>query len=96
MGGEGGGVDHQPWILPEVPSDLSDQQRSALTTLLVEFQEIFSQADDNIGCTHLAEHAIHTKGPPCRIPYHQQNPHIRAEEETQVQQMLEQGIIRPS
>ena len=61
-----------------------------------EFQDVFSQGDDDLGNTPLLEHGIETHGPPLRQPYRRQNPAVRREEMTQVQQMLSSNVIRPS
>ena len=55
-----------------------------------------SQGEDYLGCTPLLQHAIKTEGPPLRQPYRCQNPAVRREEMAQVQQILSNGIIRPS
>lgn len=52
-----GATSASPRILPAVPSGLSQDQRNSLTTLLIEYQDIFAQDNDDIGRTHLAEHA---------------------------------------
>ena len=49
-----------------------------------------------MGCTPLLQHTIETEGPPLRQSYRRQNPAVRQEEMTQVQQMLSSGVIRPS
>ena len=57
---------------------------------------MFSQGEDDLGCTPLLEHTIETQGPPLRQPYRRQNPAVRREEMAQVQQMLASDVIRPS
>ena len=57
---------------------------------------MFSQGDDDLGNTPLLEHGIETHGSPLRQPYRRQNPAVRREEMTQVQQMLSSNVIRPS
>ena len=57
---------------------------------------IFSQGEDDLGCTPLLEHTIETHGPPLRQPYRRQNPAVWQEEMAQVQQMLASDVIRPS
>ena len=57
---------------------------------------MFSQGEDDLGCTPLLEHTIETHGPPLCQPYRRQNPAVRQEEMVQVQQMLSSDIIRPS
>ena len=72
---------------------LPEQQ---LNELFKEFQDVFSQGDDDLGNTPVLEHGIETHGPPLRQPYRWQNPAVRREEMTQVQQMLSSNVIRPS
>ena len=42
------------------------------------------------------EHEIHIHGPPTRQPYCRQNQEVRRQEQKQLKEMLEQGIVRPS
>ena len=79
--------------LPECLSPLQQQQ---LNELFREYRDVFSQGEDDLGNTPLLEHAIETHGPPRRQPYRRQNPAVRREEMTQVQQMLSSNVIRPS
>ena len=81
---------------PPIPECLSPLQQQQLNELFKEFQDVFSQGDDDLGNTPLLEHGIETHGPPLRQPYRRQNPAVRREEMTQVQQMLSSNVIRPS
>ena len=81
---------------PPLPENLSPLQQQQLNELFKEFQDVFSQGDDDLGNTPLLEHGIETHGPPLRQPYRWQNPAVRREEMTQVQQMLSSNVIRPS
>ena len=81
---------------PPLPECLSPLQQQQLNELFKEFQDVFSQGDDDLGNTPLLEHGIETHGPPLRQPYRRQNPAVRREEMTQVQQMLSSNVIRPS
>ena len=81
---------------PPLPVCLSPLQQQQLNELFKEFQDVFSQGDDDLGNTPLLEHGIETHGPPLRQPYRRQNPAVRREEMTQVQQMLSSNVIRPS
>ena len=86
-----------PMHQPPVPEHLSPlQQQQQLNDLFKEFGYVFSQGEDDLGCTTLLEHAIETHGPPLRQPYRRQNPAVRREEVAQVQQMLASNVIRPS
>ena len=86
------GPAHQPLV----PEHLSPLQHQQLNDLFKEFSDVFSQGEDNLGCTPLLEHAIETHGSPLRQPYRRQNPAVRREEMAQVQQMLASDVIRPS
>ena len=81
---------------PPVPQHLSLLQQQQLNDLFLEFSDVFSQGEDDLGCTPLLEHTIETRRPPLRQPYRRQNPAVRREEMAQDQQMLASDIIRPS
>ena len=85
-----------PPCQPPLPGNLSPLQQQQLTELFKEYTDVFSQGDDDLGNTPLLEHGIETHGPPLRQPYRRQNPAVRREEMTQVQQMLSSSVIRPS
>ena len=81
---------------PPMPEHLSPLQQQQLNDLFKEFNDMFSQGEDDLGCTPLLEHTIETHGPPLRQPYRRQNPAVRREEMVQVQQMLACDDIYPS
>ena len=81
---------------PSLPECLSPLQQQQLNELFKEFQDVFRQGDEDLGNTPLLEHGIETHGPPLRQPYRRQNPAVRREENTQVQQMLSSNVIGPS
>ena len=82
--------------LPEVPETLDQNQQASLNKLLGEYKDVFSKEGDPISSTSLAEHEIYTEGPPVRLPFRRQNPLIRAQEQSQVKEMLWDGVIRSS
>ena len=82
--------------LPEVPGTLDQNQKTALNKLLGEYKDVFSKEGDPISSTSLMEHEIYTEGPPVRLPFRRQNPLIRAQEQSQVKEMLRDGVIRSS
>ena len=82
--------------LAEVPGALDNKQREALNKLLREYKDVFSKEGDPISSTSLVEHKIYTEGPPVRLPFRRQNPLVRAQEQSQVKEMLRDGVIRPS
>ena len=81
---------------PPLPENLSPLQQQQLNELFKEYQDVFSQGDEDLGNTPLLEHGIETHGSPLRQPYRRQNPAVRREEMAQVQQMLSSNVIRPS
>ena len=85
-----------PMRQPPVPEHLSPLQQQQLNGLFKEFSDVFSQGEDDLGCTPLLEHTIETHGPPLHQPYRQQNPAVRREMMAQVQQMLASDVIQPS
>ena len=82
--------------LQEVPGALNNEQREALNKLLREYRDVFSKEGDPISSTSLVGHEIYTKGPPVRLPFRQQNPVVRAQEQSQEKDMLRDGVIQPS
>ena len=82
-----------PPCQPPLPESLSPLQQQQLNELFID---VFSQGDEDLGNTPLLKHEIETHGPPLRQPYRRQNPAVRREEMTQVQQMLSSNVIRPS
>ena len=52
------GLVHQP----PVPEHLSPLQQQQLNGLFKEFSDVFSQGEDDLGCTPLLEHTIETTG----------------------------------
>ena len=82
--------------LPEVPGTLDQSQKAALNKLLEEYRDVFSKEGDPISSTSLVEHEIYTEGPPVRLPCRRQNPLVRAQEQSQVKEMLRDGVIRSS
>ena len=81
---------------PLLPECLSPLQQQQLNELFKKYQDVFSQGEDDLGNTPLLEHVIETHGPPLRQTYRRQNPAVRTEEMTQMQQMLSSNVIRPS
>ena len=82
--------------LPEIPGTLDESQRKALNKLLREYKDVFSKEGDPISSTFLVEHEIYTEGPPVRLPFRRQNPLVRAQEQSQVKEMLRDEVIRSS
>lgn len=76
---------------------LTETERELIAALLVEFQDVFSKSDRDLGRTDQEPHDIDTKDrTPIRerfrrVPFMQQQ-----EIDSQVKKMLEQGVISPS
>ena len=76
---------------------LTETDRELIAALLVEFQDVFSRSDGDLGRTDQEPHDIDTKDhAPIRerfrrVPFMQQQ-----EIDSQVKKMLEQGVISPS
>ena len=49
---------------PPLPENLSPLQQQQLNELFKEYQDVFSQGDEDLGNTPLLEHGIETHGPP--------------------------------
>ena len=81
---------------PAIPEELTRKQREELEELLDRYKEVFSQKNGKLGKSSVIQHEIHTKGAPIRQPYRRQNPYVRQMEQEQVEEMLEQEVIRPS
>lgn len=73
---------------------LNNRQKGELRSLLKKYNHVFSKTENDRGLTNLVEHRIDTgdarpiKQPPRRVPFH-----LRDELETQVQEMLQDGVV---
>ena len=81
---------------PDIPDELTAEQKEDLKALLDKYQEVFSERTGKIGRASNIQHEIHTRGAPIRQPFRRQNPYVRQMEQEQVSEMLEQDVIRPS
>lgn len=79
-------------------SDLTNLQKKNLSKFLKQNQDIFLLTLQTLGRTDLYHHTIETEPEegPVRLPFYRQAPHIKAETQVLVDEMLEQGIIEPS
>ncbi len=72
-------------------------EKKEISKLLVEYQDVFSKDDYDLGCTHLAEHAIHTgdalqvRYPPRHVPLA-----MSGEEIKEIQNLKNRGILQES
>ena len=79
-------------------SGLSQTQRSELLQFLKRNKDVFSTSLQDSGKTDLYQHKIETdpSAPPVHLPFYRQAPHVRAEIDRQVNDMLNDGIIQHS
>ena len=82
-----------PMRQPPMPEHQSPLEQQQLNDLFKEFSDVFSQGEDDLGCTPLLEHPIETHGPLLHQPYRRHNPAVRQEEMAQVEQMLASDVI---
>ena len=75
---------------------LSSSERTELVNLLTEFGDIFSSTNSLRGRTTLVKHSIPTTGPPIRQPLRRVPEALKSTINHEVDQMLDQNIIRPS
>ena len=75
----------------------SHKQRKALEETLIEYQDVFSKHDNDLGFTHLAEHTIDTDNArPIKQPFRRVPLAYEQAEKEAIDKMLEQDVIRPS
>ncbi len=68
-----------------------------VTSLLRDYQDVFSKGEYDLGRTTLVKHRIETKGtPPIRQPLRRSSPEKRLEIERQVTELLDKRLIEPS
>lgn len=76
---------------------LSAEQKSKLATLLNKHRAVFSQHDEDYGCTDTILHRIPTgDAAPIRQRYRQIPPNLYAEVRALIKRMLEADVIKPS
>ena len=81
---------------PDLPKELTRRQKEELEGLLNKYKDVFSKENGKLGQAGNVQHEIHTRGAPIRQPFRRQNPYVRQLEQEQVEEMLEQEVIRPS
>ena len=79
-------------------STFTEQQRQELLCLLWEYSDVFLKKDDKLGCTDVLEFDITLTqdAKPFKASPYRSNPKLRKEISKQVQEMLDDDIIRPS
>ena len=89
--------EHLHIIADQYKNKLTDSQKCKVNALLIQYQDIFSTGDNDIGRTDIVKHKINTgdtkpiKQYPRRLPIHQ-----RKEADEQISQMLNRGVIEKS
>lgn len=77
--------------------NLSTEEAIALSSLLVEFQDVFAKTDTDLGCLKGVEHEIDTgNANPIKQRMRRTPIGFESEEDKHLQSMLDNGIIRPS
>ena len=88
---------HLQELYDAVCASKSSEERELIARLLTEYSDVFSISDDDLGLTHLTEHAIITgdaapvKQAPRRVPIA-----FVGEEQKALEKLHRQGTIRPS
>ena len=85
-------------LFDQSESTFSDSEKLELMCLLWEFSDIFLKKGDKLKCTDVLEFKINLKedAKPFKARPYRSNPKLRKEITKQVQQLLQDGIIRPS
>ena len=77
--------------------NLTESQQLQLKQFLIEFQDVISKGDHDLGLTHLAEHDIDTgDAKPIKIPPRRLTPEAREASDKIVKDLLARGLISPS
>lgn len=74
-------------------STLSPDQQQELFTLLYHYSDLFATDNGSLGCTSVVKHTIHTDGHPIHQPVCRQPKALQDAIDTEVQQMLQNGVI---
>jgi len=89
--------------LPPVPLDLTgtiltNDQQQQLKKLITQYRKVFAVTDKELGRTHLYQHRLRLKpdSEPPRPRLYRTNPHEREVIQKQIQEMLQNNIIKPA
>ena len=77
-------------------SALSPEQQQELLALLCDYSDLFATNNGALGRTSVVKHTIHTEGHPIRQPVRRQPRALQDDIDTEVEQMLQNGVIQPS
>eukprot|EP00731_Ephydatia_muelleri_P006231 Em0003g479a len=76
---------------------LSDEERTQLLGVLLEYHDIFAQGPGDVGCTGVLKHSINTEGAqPIRQQVRRIPPYRRDEVSGMLSEMLQKGVIKKS
>ena len=88
--------DHLEQMFEASLANLAPEQQNQLATLLQDFAHVFSQNDSDLGRTKLEQHHIPTgNATPIRLPPRRAPMHLREDIESQVQTLMDHGIVEP-
>ena len=77
--------------------DKTFKQKQVIASTLIEFQDVFSKSDTDLGLTHLAEHEIDTgNAKPIKQQFRRVPLAFQKDEKEAIDKLLDQGVIRPS
>ena len=77
-------------------SALSPEQQQELLALLCDYRDLFVTNNGALELTSVVKHTIHTEVYPIRQPVRCQPRALQEVIDTEVEQMLQNGVIRPS
>ncbi len=87
--------EHLKPLMLDLSEDVTIREREELAAAIYEYQDVFSSGPDDMGCTDLVTHSIdmgehrRIRLPPRRLPITKQDV-----EKTEVQKMLDKGVIK--
>ena len=88
---------HLQQMLSENTSGLTETQKSKFQNLILEFSDIFSKDDFDLGCLSGVEHSIKTHDEIPIAEKFRRTPHqFQKQEQEYIEQLLKQGVIEPS
>ena len=77
--------------------EITPDQKTRFMKLLEQYQDVFSQNEDDLGYTDAVKHEIKLSDDvPVKLPHRRIPPHMMREVKEHIQGMLRQNIIRPS
>ena len=89
--------EHLTDLVNQSAKDLGPEDTERVTNLLIDYQDVFSKGEYDIGRTNFVKHSIDTENArPIRQPLRRSSPQQREEVERQVGELLDKGMIQPS